>query len=282
MSFRPTPSLSVAFAGWAAAVCLLPPRAAAQVSALRYDPARVHVGRVHQYEKANRDGSHSGRVSLYVAAPDRLESLKWDDEIGWATFVVAELDWTRFSVRRFESWALRQGRPAELKATLHTAPDGAITISVLPGPPVRVSSWPWHSYDFDWASLSAVLPHRVDAEAEFGFLRADFIQEEGQGPRFGEIGAVRLRYQGREQRGGVATRRYRMEGAGLLAPGQPASAAPANAGTVWTDASDGHIVEFELPFPDEPGLRDVRFRQLAIETMTAAEWEAFKRRRLGD
>lgn len=256
--------------------------AAAQVSALRFDPKKVPVGRVTQYEKSNRDGSHSGRISLYVAGPERLESLKWDEDVGWATFVVAELDWTRFSVRRFESWALRQAKPPELKATLDTAGDGGITISVLPGPPIHVSSWPWHSYDFDWASLSAVLPYLIRPEGEFAFVRADFIQEEGKPPRFGEIGGVRLDYAGREKRGTHETRRYRMEGPGLLAPGQPPSAAEANSGTVWADAADGHIVEFELPFPDEPGFTDVRLRQLGTETMSPAQWEAFKRQRLGE
>lgn len=266
------------------ATCLTaaPRTASAQLSALRFDSSKVHVGRVYQYEKANRDGSHSGRISLYIARLDRLESLKWDEDVGWATFVVAELDWARFSVRRFESWALRQAKPPELKATLETAADGGITISVLPGPPIHVSSWPWHSYDFDWASLSAILPHLVWPEGELSFVRADFIQEEGKPPRFGEIGDVRLRYDGREKRGALETRRYRMEGAGLLAAGQPSSAANANSGTVWADAKDGHIVEFELPFPDEPGFTDVRLRQLTTETMTATQWEAFKRTRLGE
>ena len=254
----------------------------AQAEALRFDAKRVPVGRVFQYEKSNRDGTRSGRVSLYVAGPDRLESLKWDEEKGWATLVIADLDWKRFSVRRFESWALRQGKPPELKATLETAVDGRITISVLPDFALKVSSWPWHSYDFDWASLSLVLPHLRQSERPFSFVRADFILEEGKPPRFDEIGTVRLRYEGREQRGAVVTRRYHMEGTGLLAPGQPKAAAAGNAGTVWTDAGEGHIVEFELPFPDEPDFKDVRFRLLAKETMSREQWDAFKRQKLGE
>ena len=96
----------------------------AQLTAQRFDSSKVPVGRVYQYLKSNRDGSHPGRVSLYVPGPDRLESLKWDDEIGWATFVVAEMDWTRLSVRRFESWDLRRGKDPVLKATLDTDKDG--------------------------------------------------------------------------------------------------------------------------------------------------------------
>lgn len=245
--------------------------AAAQLAALRFDSSKVPVGRVYQYLKSNRDGSHPGRVTVYVAGLDRLESLKWDDEIGWATFVVAEMDWKRFSVRRFESWDLRRGKHPMLKATLDTDQDGAVSVSVLPGPPVKISVWPWHSYDFDFASLGASLPHRVDPEAEFRFSRTDFVQEEGN-VRFAELGEVRLRYEGRELRGETKTRRYRLEGHGLSN----------TVGTLWADAAEGHLVEFELPIPDEPGFTDGRLRLLGIERKAPEEWGSFKRARLGE
>src|SRR5262245_11910851 len=254
-----------------AALALLARPASAQLSALRFDPDKVPVGRVYQYLKSNRDGSHPGRVTLYVAKTDRLESLKWDDEVGWATFVVAELDWSRFSVRRFESWDLRKGKAPFLKATLDTDAEGAVSISVLPGPPVRISKWPWHSYDFDFASLGAALPHLVRPEAEFAFGRADFLQEEGK-VRFAETGLVHLRYEGRDKRGAFATRRYEIGGPGLSDA----------KGKLWADTREGHIVEFELPIPDEPGFEDGRLRLLEVSKMTAVEWEAFKRSRLGE
>jgi hypothetical protein len=245
--------------------------ASGQLAALRFDPQKVPVGRVYQYLKSNRDGSHPGRVSLYVAKADRLESLKWDDEVGWATFVVAELDWARFSVRRFESYDLRKGKAPLLKATLETDADGAVSISVLPGPPIRISTLPWHSYDFDFASLGATLPHLVNPEADFTFGRADFLQEDGK-VRFAEVGEVHLRYEARDRRGETPTRRYRIVGPGLAN----------TSGTLWTDAAAGHLVEFELPIPDEPGFTDGRLRLLEVVTMTPEAWETFKRSRLGD
>ena len=52
--------------------------AAAQISAFSYDSSRVPVGRAYEYVKSNRDGTHATQVTVYVAAVDRLESLKWD------------------------------------------------------------------------------------------------------------------------------------------------------------------------------------------------------------
>lgn len=245
--------------------------AAGQPAAFRYDPSRVQVGRVYQYVKSNRDGSHPGRVTLYVAKQDLLESLKWDDEVGWATHVVAQMDWSRLSVHRFESWDLRRAKPPLLKATLDTDSDGAVSVSILPGPPLRLTLWPWHSYDFDFASLGATLPHLADPEAAFSFGRSDFTQNGGK-LAFSELGLVRVRYEGREVRGGVQTRRYQIGGPGLAD----------TTGILWADAAAGHIVEFELPIPDEPGFDDGRLRLIEVGRMTPAEWNAFKRSRLGE
>jgi hypothetical protein len=169
-----------------------------------------------------------------------------------------------------------------LKATLETDAAGAVSISVLPGPPLQLTGWPWHSYDFDWASLGAILSHRVDPEVDFSFSRTDFVQQDGQPPRFAELGDVRLRYEGREARGPYATRRYRMEGPGLVAPGGRPEAAASEAGFLWTDVAEGHLVEFELPIPDEPGFVDGRLRLLETAWLTPEEWERFKRERLGE
>jgi hypothetical protein len=253
------------------ASCLPALPALGQVEAFRYVPARVPVGCVHQYVKSNRDGSHAGRVSVYVAKADRLESLKWDDEVGWATHVVAELDWSRFSVRRFESWKLRQGKAPVLQATLETDASGGISISVIPGPPLHPKLWPWHSYDFDFASLGATLPHLKDPEAPFRIGRSDFVEKDGA-VRFEELGAVDVAYSGRETRAGTATRRYVIGGPGL----------EGTSGTLWADAAAGHLVELELPIPDEPGFTDVRLRLLEVASLSPEAWEAFKRARLGE
>lgn len=117
--------------------------------------------------------------------------------------VIVDLDWTRFSVRRFESWKLRQAKE-----------------------PVS----------------------------------------------FADLGAVNVAYEARETREGKATRRYRISGPSL----------EGTSGTLWADADRGHIVEFELPIPDEPGFVDGRLRLLGVVPIAREAWEAFKRSRLGE
>jgi hypothetical protein len=92
--------------------------AIAQLSAYRFKPARLPVGTVFTYEKSQLDGSHLTRVSVYVAAVDRVESLKWDPDGDEATLVQAVIDWPRFSVRRFDAWHLARNVEAKRSATL--------------------------------------------------------------------------------------------------------------------------------------------------------------------
>ena len=238
-----------------------------QVSAFSYDSNRVSVGRAYEYVKSNRDGTRSTQVTVYAAAPDRLESLKWDSGGDAATVVTATLDWERFSVRDLESRRLRRDAPDVRQGTLTTDLDrGALLVSFLPESAVSVRVWPWHSYDFDFASLAAALPHLVDPEAGFVFARMDVVYR-GDEVGFADLGPVEVSFERRETRGGRETRRYRLSGPGL-----------ANmTGWLWTDLRDAMLLEYELPFSDEPGFIDCRLRLVRAIELQPAEWETYKR-----
>lgn len=242
----------------------------AQVDAFRFDSDRVPVGRLFEYEKSNRDGTHAAPISLYVAAPDRIESLKWTPGDTTATLVVAEIDWSRFSVRRFESWALARGSEPELRAALEADSAGSgVRLSFLPDSLIPIRAWPWHSYDFDFASLGLAMPHLVAPEAAFRFERADITYAE-EGPPFADLGSVDVLFLGQQERAGQRTRAYRLEGPGI--GNRP--------GTLWAAVEGGHLVELEMPFPDEPGYTDVRIRLGGVRSLTAEEWARYKRERI--
>lgn len=243
------------------------PPALAQVEGLRFDAARVPVGRVFHYSKSNRDGSHAASISVYVDAVDRIESLKWNEGGDEATLVAAEMDWGKFSVRRFEAWHLQRGAAPERRATLQVSGE-QLTTSLTPSP-ITLGHWPWHSYDFDFTSLSLTLPHLLDPAAGLSFWRTDYVY--GDTPRVAELGEVTLRFEKNEQRNGRSVRRYSIGGPGL----------EGKYGTWWSDARSGMLVAFELPVGDEPGYQDVRVTLQSEGAMTRPRWDDFKRRAIG-
>jgi hypothetical protein len=256
----------VALAGLLAAT--LPSALPAQVEAFAYRPDRVPVGRVFHYLKSNRDGTHPGLIALYVAAQDRIEAFKYDSGGSQATLVVGFLDWEAMTVRRLEAYGVRRGEPDQPRAWLDSDwKAGGVRVFYAPDSLVRIARWPWHSYDFDFASLNLVLPHLRQPEGRLEFGRADIVRV-GDGAEFRDLGALALEYEGRETRQGVAVRRYRLDGPGI----------ENTTGLIWAAVEQGHIVEFELPIPDEPGYTDGRLRLLRVETLTPEGWHAWRRR----
>lgn len=263
-------ALSLALGVSLAAMLAAPSVAGAQVDAFRYDRTRVPVGTLYEYAKSNRDGTHEGPISLYVLERDRIESLKWSPDDTTATLVAAELDWERFSVRRFESWALAHGAEPELRATLEADSGGTgVRLSFQPEVLIPIHGWPWHSYDFDFASLGLAMSHLVDPESPFRFQRADITYDEA-GPPFADLGPVDVRFMGYEERSGIRSRLYELAGPGIRN----------ESGKLWSAVEGGHLVELELPFPDEPGFTDVRIVLRSVSTLSPEGWEAYKRERI--
>jgi hypothetical protein len=246
-------------------------QAQGQIQAFRYDSLRVPVGSVYEYVKSNRDGTHPHNISWYIAARDSMEALKWTQGDSVATLVIAIMDWSRFSVRSFRTFQIRRGAPDLLRGRADTDSGGKVTLSFAREKSVRVKSWPWHSYDFDFASLGLTLPHLKDPEGTFTFERVD-VSYRGEQLGLEDFGPVEVRFQALDRRGSRQTRLYRIGGRGLLQV----------EGLLWVDANQGHIVEFELPIPDEPGYRDGRLRLLGIRKLSPAEWNGHKRRTVGD
>jgi hypothetical protein len=253
-----------AFATWLAAALLLLhcTPASAQADAFRFQADRVPVGQVLDYRKSQLDGRHEARISIYMASVDRIESLKWDEGGDRATLVVALMDWSTFSVRRFESWQLSRGSAPQLRATMDVS-GNELRASFLEKP-LTLNHVPWHSFDFDFTSLNLSLPHRRDPRGKFSFWRTDFVY--GDSPAMAELGEVHLEFQARDKRHGRPAWRYSLAGEGLAG----------HRGSWWVDRRNGLTLEFELPVGDEPGYDSVRLRLERIRDMAAAEWQAFK------
>jgi len=245
--------------------------AQAQVSVFKYEPAKVPQGKALHYRKTMLDGSRATNVSVYVVDAERLESLKWDQGATEATLVKARMDWKHFSVREFESLHLERGQAPQSRATLTATPDGKQLNVSFATAPVKLSHWPWHSYDFDFASLNLTLPHLRDPHADVIFWRTDVVFA-GESMKFAEIGGVRMHFEAMELRNEQQVRRYSIGGAGL----------EFRYGNLWTNATTGLILEYQLPIGDEPGFKDVRLVLDRVQPMSVAEWEAFKKASVGE
>jgi hypothetical protein len=246
--------------------------ATAQTNQFLFEPAKVPAGKVLHYKKSQIDGSRATQVSVYVRDQERLESLKWDENATTATLVQARMDWPRFSVRELRSLHLERGLPPELRGTLEANSNGTeLKVSFVDKRTVTIRRWPWHSYDFDFASLGLTLPHLRNPEADVIFWRTDVVFA-GEVIDFAEIGGIRLHFEANEARDTQQLRRYSIGGAGF----------EHRYGKLWTDANSGMLVEYRIPIGDEPGYKDVHLRLERIEAMSPAQWEAFKRAKRGE
>jgi len=248
-------------------LALASPSAHAQVSAFELNLHRIPTSTLVVFHKSNLDGTNPADISVYIRDSTHLESFKpWHDPTTRATLVTAQMDWRRFSVRAFNAFELNCDQLPQPRATLESG-EHDLRISLMKDP-VPLTHLPWHSYDFDFASLGLAMPMLKNPLEPFTFTRMDFEFEPTM--RFREMGEITVRYQARELHNGRATRRYSIGGPGLRD----------TVGTWWADTATGTLVEYEIPIGDEPGYDSVRLTLKSFTRMTAAEWETHKQRTL--
>lgn len=249
------------------------PVPAPRVEGFLHVPGKVPVGRVHLYKKSNVDGSNESRIALYQASETRLESLKWHEGEPEATLVVAEMDWPVLSVRSFRTWRLEPHGTGALERKLVAEIDASADRKELLGRLGELTlrcpleRFPWHSYDFDLASLNVTLRYLAEPEGDGEVELAIVDPVQGpDGPALESRGAVYLVHEASEKHAGLDCRRYAIDGPGLEFRG----------GKLWATKGDEiFLAGYEIDLPDEPGMRSGKLEWLENATLTAAEWERF-------
>ena len=92
----------------------------------RYQPEKIRVGEVAHYVKSNLDGSKPTRVSIFVAAKDRLEVVKVEQGVIDAAWVRAHFDWTLFTADRLEAAVVNLDGSIEERAALAADPKAGV------------------------------------------------------------------------------------------------------------------------------------------------------------
>jgi hypothetical protein len=239
------------------------------IDAFSFDPEKVETGVALFYLKSNVDGSNASWVTHYYPDTEWIESLKWSESWPEATLVRARMDWKTFSVGRFEGYVVDAEGKRTLRNTLEADPKEPRVVIEYQGQTMYcdIPHYPWHSYDFDWASLVHVLPHLVDPEGEVELGRADVAWLPQ--PHYAFHGLFGVSFGGAEEREGKACRRYDVDGEALENRG----------GSLWIDRSNGRLVDYEMDLPDEPGFVSGKLKLVRAEPMTPEEWAAFIRTR---
>ena len=239
------------------------------LDAFKFDVAKAGTGVAYFYIKSNIDGTHASRIAQYHPDADWIESFKWSEDDEAATLVRARMDWKTFSVARFEVYTV----DAKGERTLRTTMDGDTEARRLTiehqGQKMScdIGHYPWHSYDFDYASLIRTLPHLVDAKAAVDVGRADVVPEPE--PHFAFLGLVTVRYIGEQERHGAPCLAYAVDGPALENRG----------GRIWIDKVRGHLVDYEIALPDEPGFSSGKMMLESSTKMTPAAWAELVRTR---
>lgn len=253
----------------------------------------MKVGHVVHYGKSNLDGTFAGKVTLYIAAADRIEVLKREPDSNDAVYIRGTWDPARATVAQLDMAHIRKGdrRVAVLAARItdqhrfgarELAPALLLTLNkdresgrkpppfALPDPQVtRLSSQPAHIYGFELLSLNVAMLHLREPEQRFTFNLLGDNPSLGPGsPTFIiERGAVEVRYLGSEVLEGRPCRRYVLTGPGL--GGTQAS--------LWTDRADGLMRRFESPLPNNRDWQSLRLVWQGSEQMSAARWQQWVR-----
>lgn len=232
--------------------------------AFHYDPDKVETHKAYFYLKSNIDGTRPSNVAHYLPDKDWIESLKWNDDYPGATLVLAKMNWKTFSVGRFETYSIdEQGERTPRVVMTDDLQKRRVVIS-MNGQEFSTDTphYPWHSYDFDYASLVHTLPHLVDPEGTVEVGRLDLVRETNA---FTFIGMVEVKYIADEEREGTLCRKYHVDGEGLENRG----------GDLWIDKAAGHLVDYEIDLPDEPGFVSGKMKLVRIEKMTSEQWAQF-------
>lgn len=236
------------------------------LSRFRFDASAMPVGTVFFYRKSNIDGSHASTIATYVASNTRIESLKWTPGSGRSTLVAAEMDWSTQSVEMFQTWHVFADGRRDPRMSARADSASRMLVVTSPGGSFEtpIVMYPWHNYDFDFASLALSMRHLRDPEQPFTVTIIDRTFHDGE-QKFGYKGTIEVRYVGDEKRYEIACRKYAVDGQGLENRG----------GFMWFDRNEGHLVDYEIDLPDEPGYESGKLRLLRLESLTPGQWEDF-------
>ena len=224
-------------------------------------PVQGETGKVYRYTSSSPDGSNAGDELLFVSG-SRVEILSKARSNDEGRLLAFEMDGSGLTPRSMKLWEISATERVFI-GTIESLPSRKdVRVEVIPsGRPaetVAVPVFPWVMTN-GVPALSLAFAAMEDPEGSFtvGLLRPN---DEPNEPPVRFFGAVKLSYAGDEERGGVPTRKYRLEGEGV-------------SGFAWAHRDEKRLEAWETA--------RTKIQLAGVQALDAAGWEEAKRALLG-
>ncbi|HEX6903744.1 MAG TPA: alpha/beta fold hydrolase [Thermoanaerobaculia bacterium] len=235
-------------------------------------PARGESGKVYHYTTSLMDGSGAGDELLFVSG-NRVELLSKRRSDGAGILEVFEMGGPGLTPRGAKIWEVYPGARRTFVGTIESLPDGkAVRVEIIPsGRPaetVAVPVSPWTAADA-FSALNLAFGALKDPKGSFTVGTLGLHGRPGE-PPISFAGAIKVSYLKDEERGGVPTRKYRLEGEGIQNGG----------GFAWVHRDEKRIEALETD-AGKNGPEGLKLQFVNARAADAAGWEEAKRAQLG-
>jgi hypothetical protein len=230
------------------------------------------VGRIYDYTRSNRDGSLPEHIVIYRKSVTEVAVFKAIEACTVAAYVTSELNPETLEATTLYAGKLTREGTQRVFGRMDLEPaTRVITAKIeLPGNTLSDTTTapdtPWHLFDYDLATLTVTLPHRVDPTADFNFGMA-LVKTDDMSDFLTYLGRSDVHYVGEEDHNGILTRRYEVAGPAFGSKGGP----------LWLDAKDGHIVDAEFGIPNHAEYADFKLKLNRVSDGGEAEWNSLLR-----
>ncbi|MCF7559907.1 hypothetical protein L3X39_04590 [Sabulilitoribacter multivorans] len=223
-------------------------------------------GKLFIYEKSNIEGSNKGLIAIYYKEYGHIESFKWHTGNNHATIVRAWVDTVSYNVNHFKVFKVDHLGNEHLSGSLDVTEEKSIHIKL--GEHEQVFNYvpnTWHSYDFDFTSLSFAFQSLVEFPKSFTFNILDLDLQKSP-PELKDFGKVEMNFLNEENKWSRDLLKYKIDGLGLDYKG----------GHIWFDKTERFVVGFIIEKPDEPGYESGKLMLKKVDNIQERDWKAFK------
>ena len=228
-------------------------------SNFKFQPERIDIGTVYNFQISNRDRSYAKDVHLYIASENTIESFKIYPGSKQTVLVIAEMDWYTFSISNIRQ--LEIGKDLVRKPTIEmqlseNIENGYLFMDQI----VPTGHFPVFNHGFDYSDLNFIFRHRTDPKSD---LDVGIISPTEN--KIAYTGKMAISYDGEVSCNGRECYRYTLGGNGVSN----------REGFLLVNKQGGHFEYMELDANYHPQFDYYRYELLSISKKSSADWETF-------